>query len=152
VPLNDPDSAIAELKQLVTAYPEMLRDRILQESLWGAEFSLLSCRGFAERAEICNAAGCMARAAQFLIHALFALNRQYFVGDKNANRWIDGFPRQPRDFTRRLEGVLASPGSNSATLNHATEELSALGLDAVELTAGEYKPRGGGAARNKLAT
>ncbi len=152
VPLYDPDSTIAQLKQLLAEYPEPLRDRILQESLWGAEFSLLACRGFADKAEVCNAVGCMTRAAQFLIHALFALNRQYFVSDKNANRWIDRFPRQPKDFTRRLESVLASPGSDSATLNKATEQLSALWLDAVELTAGEYKLRWGGAARNKLAT
>jgi Nucleotidyltransferase domain len=152
VPLYDPQSAIAQLKEVVSDYPELLRDRVVQDSLWGAEFSLLSCRGFADKAEVCNAVGCMTRAAQFLIHAVFALNRQYFVNDKNANRTIDGFPLQPRAFTRRLEGVLASPGSGSAALNKATEQLTALWLETVDLTAGEYRPRWGSAARDKLAT
>lgn len=152
VPLHDPRGTIGEMKRLVAEYPEALRERVVQESLWGAEFSLLACRGFAEQAEVCNATGCMTRTAQFLIHGLFALNRQYFVGDKNANRWIDRFARQPKDFVRRLEGVLASPGKSREALHEATEALSELWLETVALTDGEYKPRWGAAARNKLAT
>jgi predicted nucleotidyltransferase len=141
VPLYDPEGEIARLKQLVSEYPEALRDRIVQDSLWGAEFSLMFCRSFCDRADVCNAVGCMTRVAQFLIHTLFALNKQYFVSDKSANRLIDNFPVQPRDFTSRLAGVLASPGSNYMELSRSVELLSALWLETVDLTVGTYNPR-----------
>jgi hypothetical protein len=39
-----------------------------------------------------NAAGCMTRVAQFLVHALFALNEEYFVSDKYADRLLEVWP------------------------------------------------------------
>jgi len=150
VPLHDPEGEIARLKQLVSEYPEVLKNKIIQDSLWGAEFSLLFCRSFGDRADVCNAVGCMTRVAQFLIHTLFALNKQYFVNEKSANRLIDNFRLQPRDFTSRLAGVLASPGSNSAELGRSVKLLSALWLETVDLTAGTYNPRWR-SARDKFA-
>jgi hypothetical protein len=150
VPLYDPEGEIARLKLLVSEYPAVLKDRIVQDSLWGAEFSLLFCRNFAEMADIYNAAGCMTRAAQFLVHALFALNEQYFVNDKSAGQLIDNFQLKPHRFTSRLAGVLASVGGNSVDLNTSIELLSALWLETVELTAGTYNPRWL-SARDKLA-
>ena len=149
VPLHDPEHEITRLKQRVAEYPEALKHRVVQDCLWGAEFSLMFCRGFADTADICNAVGCMTRATQFLNHALFALNRRYFLSDKSANRLIDSFPLRPYDFTTRLAEVLASPGNNSAGLNKSVELLSALWLETVELTAGTYNPRWG-SAREKL--
>jgi hypothetical protein len=104
VPWHDPEHEIARLKQRVAEYPEALKNRVVQDCLWGAEFSLLFGRGFADSADICNAVGCMTRAAQFLIHALFALNKRYFLSDKSANRLIDSFLLRPCDFTSRLAG------------------------------------------------
>jgi hypothetical protein len=150
VPLNDPEREIARLKQLVAQYPDPLRNRIIQDSLWGAEFSLLFCRKFGESSDICNAVGCMTRIAQFLIHALFALNRRYFVSDKSANHLIDSFPLRPDDFMLRLAGVLSCPGINPAGMNKSVELLSALWLETVNLTAGTYKPRWS-SAREKLS-
>jgi hypothetical protein len=151
VPLDDPEHEIARLKRRVAEYPEALKDRVVQDCLWGAEFSLLFCRGFADTADICNAVGCMTRAAQFLIHALFALNKRYFLSDKSANRLIDRFPLRPGDFNTRLAEVLACAGNDSAGLNKSVELLSALWLETVDLTAGTYYPRWG-SAREKLAS
>lgn len=150
VPLHDPGREIARLKQLVAEYPEALRDRIVQDGLWGAEFSLLFGRRFSDSSDVCNAVGCMTRVAHFLMQVLFALNRCYFVSDKSANQLIDKFPIRPNDFTSRLAAVLASPGINPAGLNKSMELLSALWLEAVDLTKGTYKPRWG-SAREKLA-
>jgi len=150
VPVHDPEGEIARLKQLVSVYPEALKDRIVQDSLWGAEFSLLFCRRFGAGADVCNAVGCMTRVAQFLNHTLFALNKQYFVSEKSADRLIANFPLQPRGFTSRLAGVLANPGSNSVELGRSVELLSALWHETVDLTAGTYNPRWS-AARDKLA-
>lgn len=139
LPLHDPDGEIARLKQSVANYPEALRDRIVQDSLWGAEFSLLICRRFASAADVYNAAGCVARVAQYLVHALFALNRQYFVSDKYAKRLLDQFASEPRAFVARLEQVLSDPGSDSIELRRSAELLTALWNETVQLTEGTYK-------------
>ena len=141
VPLYDPEGAIAELKKSVAEYPEPLRNRIVQDTLWGAEFALWSCRAFSLLADIYNAVGCMTRVAQSLVQALFALNRRFFVSDKYAGKVIEHFALRPRDFMSRLAGVLSSCGANSAELGRSYEQLSALWLDTVELTAGAYTPR-----------
>ena len=141
VPLHDPDGEIVRLKQCVAEYPEPLRDRIVQDSLWGAEFSLQFCSRFGNASDVYNAAGCMTRVAQFLVHALFAMNREYFVSDKDASRLLEQFVLRPRDFTTRLAHVLSNPGGDPADLRRSTELLGALWSETVELTAGSYKPR-----------
>jgi hypothetical protein len=140
IPLHDPEGEISRLKRFVAEYPELLRNRIIQESLWGAEFSLWYCHTFAS-SDVYNAAGCMTRVAQFLVQALFALNREYFVSDKYANRLIEEFSMRPRDFSSRLTTVLSRLGNNSAELQRSWELLSGLWLDTVEFTGGTYKPR-----------
>jgi hypothetical protein len=141
VPLHDPEGEIGRLKRVVAEYPKALRDRIVQDCLWGAEFSLLSCSKFGGTADVCNAVGCMTRVAQFLIHALFALNKKYFVSEKSANRLMADFPLQSRDFTSRLAAVMASPGGNSEALGRSVELLSVLWCETADLTGGTYKPR-----------
>jgi len=127
------------LKKSVAVYPGPLKNRIIQESLWGAEFSLWYCRKNSN--DVYIAAGCMTRIEQFLVQALFALNEEYFVSDKYAGRLVDRFALQPRDFTSRLGGVLSNPGLDSTELHHSSELLNALWIETVELTAGAYKPR-----------
>ena len=141
VPVHDPEGEIVLLKKSVAEYPEPLRNRIVQESLWGAEFSLRFCRTFANSADVYNAVGCMTRVAQFLVHALFAMNEEYFVSDKYASRLIGQFALRPRDFTPRLECVLSNPGGDPTDLRRSSELLTALWLETVELTTGRYKPR-----------
>jgi hypothetical protein len=141
IPLHDPDGEIARLKLLVTEYPTALKDRIIQECLWQAKFSLWFCHSFVKTADAYNAAGCMTRIAQSLVHALFAMNQEYFISDKYAKRLLDQFAACPRDFVARLELVLARPGGDSAELGRSTELLGELWQQVVDLTAGTYKPR-----------
>jgi hypothetical protein len=141
VPLYDPEAEVARLKESVANYPEALRERIAQDSLWAVEFSLQFCRNFADMADVYNATGCMTRVAQFLVHALFALNKEYFVSDKYANQLVDQFPSRPHDFTTRLAAVLANPGGDTAALKKSVESLTSLWRETVELTAGTYRPR-----------
>jgi hypothetical protein len=140
IPLHDPEGAIAGLKESVAEYPQTLRGRIVQECLWGAEFSLRFCRTFSDAADVYNAASCMIRVAQYLVQALFALNREYFLSDKYAGRQIEQFALRPSDFMARLSRVLSSPGDEPAALNQSTEALVNLWLETVELTNGVYKP------------
>ncbi len=141
VPIHDPDKEIAQLKQAVAEYPRALKDRVVHDSLWLAEFSLLSCRAFCSSADTYNAVGCMTRIAQFLVHALFALNDEYFLSDKYANRLVDEFKICPMDFTDRLARVLSRPGANSVELGTSLELLSDLWRETVQLTGGGYTQR-----------
>jgi Nucleotidyltransferase domain/Domain of unknown function (DUF4037) len=141
IPLHDPDGEIARLKESVAEYPRALKNRIVQQSLWGAEFSLSFSRAFAPSADVYNAAGCMTRVAQFLVHALFALNEEYFVTDKYAGRLLDQFALRPHDFTARLACVLSHPGGNPEELGRSFESLRTLWLETVALTGDTYKPR-----------
>lgn len=141
VPLHDPQGEITRLKQLAAEYPEALRDRIVQEGLWGAEFSLRLCRTFADTGDVFNVAGCMTRVAHYLVHVLFALNRTYFLSDKYANRVIDQFASSPLDFTDRLAGVLGKVGRSATELHESAESLRGLWREVVGLTKGAYVPR-----------
>jgi hypothetical protein len=82
----------------------------------------------------------MTRIAQFLVHALFASNREYFVSDKYANRILGQFAVQPRDFIPRLAGVLSHPGGEAAESRRCSGLLRALWLETVEPTDGTYVP------------
>jgi len=112
-----------------------------QQPPYGAEFSLRFWRTFANSADVYNTVGCLTRVAQFLAHALFAINGEYFVSDKYASRLIEQFALRPHDFTMRLERVLSNPGDGPTELRRSYELLSVLWLETVELTAGRYKPR-----------
>jgi hypothetical protein len=141
VPLYDPEGEVGRLKKSVAEYPEPLRNGIVQETLWGAEFSLRFCRTFADSGDVYNAAGCMTRVAQYLIQALFALNQTFFVSDKYASRLIEDFALSPGEFTTRLARVLSNLGGNPTELRRSSELLGALWRETVELTAGKYRPR-----------
>jgi hypothetical protein len=136
MPLHDPFGEIEKLKQAVARYPEPLKNTILREGLWGAEFSLWSCDGFVKANDAYNAAGCITRAAQFLIHALFALNRQYFLNDKHVKRMLAKFSRVPKDCAARLDAICSEPASEASLL-----AMRELWMEAVALTAGAYRPR-----------
>ena len=83
----------------------------------------------------------MTRVAQFLVHAVFALNEEYLVTDKYAGQLLEQFALRPRDFTPRLAHVLSHPSVNPTEWRRSSELLSALWLETVALTAGTYKPR-----------
>jgi len=75
---------------------------------------------FENSAYVYNALGCMTRIAQLLVHALFALNRLYFVSDRYTNRILGQFSVQPRDFIPRLAGVLSHPSGDAAELRRSS--------------------------------
>jgi hypothetical protein len=141
IPLHDPAGEIARLKESVAEYPMALRNRIVQDSLWQVEFTLFVSRSFVKVGDIYNTVGSMTRIAQCLTHAVFALNEEYFVSDKYANRLIDRFALCPVDFTTRLAHILSSPGAEPPQLSRSVEMLRSLWLETVGLTAGAYEPR-----------
>ncbi|MFN8445530.1 MAG: nucleotidyltransferase domain-containing protein [Caldilineaceae bacterium] len=140
IPLYDPQGWIASLKQQVISYPPKLKERIIADSLWSAEFTLMHARSFAEKGDVYNTVGCFTRAANNLTQVLFALNEVYFMSDKRVMELISGFALKPENYVERLNTLLAQPGATSEALTHSYTQMAALWQEVKELCA-DYKPR-----------
>jgi hypothetical protein len=105
-----------------------------------SEFALIHARGFAARNNIFNSAGCLARIAYFLVQAIFALNAQYYFGDKGALEALARFEIQPSDFNVRLDNILRSSTTQPSELAHSVQMIQELWSEIVTLTDGSYAP------------
>ncbi len=141
IPMYDPEGLVARLKESVKTYPEPLRNRVINESLWQGEFGLFFCRDYVARTDIVNATACMSRVGHFLIHALFALNYEYFINDKHTDRIMAKFAFSPNRFTERLGAVLGNVGLNVERLEESLRQMHLLWQDTVTLTNGGYQSR-----------
>lgn len=142
IPLFDPEARLDALKRRVADYPEALRQAIVQDYLWQAEFNLAAfARKFAARADAYGTAACLTRAVNQLILALFALNRQYPLNDKTALAEIAEFESAPLEFGPRAQKTLARLGDSPAELIAAVESVVQLFQEAVEVADKLYQPR-----------
>jgi hypothetical protein len=106
-----------------------------------AEFGLAAFASkFAARQDAYGTAACLTCAANQLVLALFALNRQYPINDKTALAEVAEFERAPREFGPRLQETLAHLGASAAELGAAVESVARLVRETVELTDGLYQP------------
>ncbi len=141
LPLYDPEGRIADLKKQVEGYPQVLKQKIIADSLWAAEFTLKHGRGFAEKADIYNTAGCLSRAAANLTQALFALNEKYFLSDKNVMQTLESFKILPIDYTNNLLASLSHPGESRTDLEKAVARLDSCWQAVAALAGDLYQPR-----------
>jgi nucleotidyltransferase-like protein len=143
LPLFDRQNLLKKFKRRVEVYPPRLQEKLVRESLWTAEFAFIHADGFAQRGDIFNTVGCLGRIAFMLVQALFALNLEYYFGDKGSVEAIDQFSVQPKQFSTRLPGVLALQMATPDELKSATHEMHHLWQEVVELTGGSYVARYG---------
>jgi predicted nucleotidyltransferase len=141
VPLYDPGLRIAELKKQVEIYPPKLKQKIILDSLWGAEFTLNYARAFAEKADIYNTVGCLTRAAAHLTQTLFAINEKYFLSDKKVMEAIASFEILPADYAKQMLGILACPGETRTDLNRTVAGLDVLWQNVRALVGEVYQPK-----------
>lgn len=141
IPLYDPDNIIANLKRLVEHYPPRLKQRIITDSLWGAEFTLLHARDFADRGDIYNSVGCMTRVVANLTQALFAINEKYFIRDKTVMETIGAFPILPQGYVQQISRILAYPGKTATELAHSVTDLYQAWESVVALVREFYQPK-----------
>jgi hypothetical protein len=141
VPLYDPEFRIAELKKQVEIYPPRLKQKIILDSLWGAEFALKFARSFAEQADIYNTAGCLTRVAAHLTQALFALNEKYFLSDKKVMETMASFRILPDGYVKQILDILACPGETRTDLNHTVARLELAWQSVRALTGEIYQPK-----------
>jgi predicted nucleotidyltransferase len=142
IPMFDPEAQIEALKRRVVGYPEALRQAVVQDYLWQAEFGLAAfAPKFASRSDAYGTAACLTRAVNQLLLVLFALNRKYFIDDKTALAEVAEFERAPREFGDRVQKTFARLGDSPAGLGAAVESITQLFRETVELTDGLYQPR-----------
>jgi len=142
IPLFDPAARLDELKRRVSVYPELLRQAVVGDHLWMAEFTVGAfARKFAARFDVHGTATCLTRATNHLVLGLFALNRAYPINDKTALAEIAEFGRAPREFGARLNELFARLGTSAGELGAAVECVGQLLRETIELTDGLYRPR-----------
>ncbi len=141
IPLYDPESRIADLKRRVEVYPPRLKQKVIADSLWSAEFTLLHAHGFAAQGDVYNTVGCLTRAASNLTQALFALNERYFMRDKKVMETIAGFPNLPEGYIQQIHGILACPGSTAEELMRTIHDLEQAWHTVVSLPGVDYEPK-----------
>ena len=141
VALFDPERELARLAEPIAAYPEKLRAAIVQNALWGAEFSLRQGPGFAARGDVYDTVGLLTRVCAYLTQALFALNERYFANDKHAMATIAGFELRPADYPSRVAALLAAPGRTAAQLAASVAALDSLFREVGELAGPLYRVR-----------
>jgi hypothetical protein len=107
-PLVDSSNFLPEWKLKAAEYPQKLRERLVRESPWMAEFTHYHLRNFIERGDNWNAAGCLGRIVFYLLQALFALNREFYFGDKGAMEFTATFPIRPDNFLLRINTLTSS--------------------------------------------
>jgi hypothetical protein len=141
IPLYDPESLIAKLKRSVAVYPPQLKQKIIADSLWAAEFTLLHARSFATQADIYNTAGCLTRMVSNLTQALFALNERYFSRDKMVLDVVGKFPTLPAGYIQQINRILAHPGSTAKELTESVSDLEQVWRSVVSLPGVQYEPK-----------
>jgi hypothetical protein len=74
---------------------------------------------------------------------LFALNVEYYFGDKGSLEAVDRFTLQPRGFSKRLQELLAMTMQTQLDLKLASLQMQTLWRETVGLTEGQYIPKFG---------
>ncbi len=140
-PLFDPQNILLKFKSQITPYPAKLKQVIISDSLWLAEFTLMQCVSFASTGDTYNTAGCFTRIVNYLVHALFAINETYPLGDKRALQIIATFNISPAKIEEKINRILGHAGSQTNELIESTNLLKELWKQVVTLTDGQYEPR-----------
>ena len=141
IPLHDPELLIARLKRDVETYPPKLKQKVLADALWAAEFTLLHARGFAAQGDIYNTVGCLTRAISNITQALFALNERYFIRDKKVLEVVARFPNLPAGYIQQINRILACPGSTAPELTRTIGDLEQVWHSVVLLPEVHYEPK-----------
>jgi len=141
IPLYDPQEQIAGLKRQVAVYPPKLKHKIVMDTLWSAEFTLLHAQGFAAQGDVYNTVGCLTRAAGKMTQALFALNECYFMRDKQVMESMAAFPILPEGHIVQVKQILACPGSTAGELTQSVSAFGQIWRGVAALAGDLYQPK-----------
>lgn len=138
--VEDPHGMLARWKEAVRTYPEPLRRAILRRfmaeaAFWPENFHYASA---VERGDLLYVSGIVQQVVHALVQVLFALNREYFPGEKGLAPVLERLPITPPDFASRLQSVLCA-GSTPvvAELREQRRELGGLVAEVQRLVAAD---------------
>lgn len=126
LPLWDPSSVIAGLKERTRPYPPRLKRAIVDAFWWEVDFSIKIAHKAVSRRDSAYAAGCCFRGVACLAQVLFALNEQYWMNEKGAVALAAGFPIAPAQLNERVEQVFAQLNGSPGGIAAAIDTLEAL--------------------------
>lgn len=107
----DAHGTISRWKQAVRVYPEALRRSLLQRFMQEAAFwpNNPHYRSAIERVDLIYTSAIVQHTLHTLIQALFALNREYFPGEKQLVSAMDKLSLRPQGLSDRIRHIL-NPG------------------------------------------
>ena len=142
VPLYDRTRGFTHLRSIARVYPGALRQRIVQEFLWSAEFNLAAfAPKFVRDGNVFGLAGCTSRIAYQLVQVLFALNMRWPVPDRVALAATCTMAQVPNQFSTRLAAVLGGLGNTTEAHTHALTLLQTLWQEVRALAGPMYESR-----------
>ncbi|NGM67382.1 nucleotidyltransferase domain-containing protein [Sphingobacterium sp. SGR-19] len=138
IPVFDTEDIISKLKSSIKNYPPKLKETIIQQGLWAAEFTLINAVDFAEKDDFYNTFGSITRTVKNIVDVLFAINETYPIGDKKAIEILSKLSLSPNNLASRVNTTLTA---DKNSLSENIFLLRRLFDDVVELTDGVYKPQ-----------
>lgn len=136
IPLYDPYQYLHKLKERVENYPVKLKESVVSQSLWSAEFSIWQADIFSQKTDIFNMMGCFTRAIKSIITAIYSLNEIYPMGDKRAIERLALAEIKPQKLKEQVENVLLL---NRASFSKNVDAIKSLHDEAVALAGPLYK-------------
>lgn len=127
--LADPNGMLASWKAEVSTFPEALRQAIMDQFITEAAFWPENPHygSAVERSDLIYTSAIVQQTLHALIQVAFALNREYFPGEKRLAEALEKLPVRPRAFSARLHALLRSgEGPGVMGLRAQRRELRAL--------------------------
>jgi predicted nucleotidyltransferase len=139
--LFDPNESIAALKRKIEIYPAKLKQTIINDFLWNAEFSFAHAHKAAQRGEIYFVAGCLTRITNCLVQTVYALNETYFIGEKKFAKDEPDFKIKPTNFIERINEILGNVGDSPENMNLSLSKTYDLLKEIISLSADLYQSK-----------
>jgi predicted nucleotidyltransferase len=137
-PLYDPNDRLVQLKKELRPYPIKLKEAVVQQSLWAAEFAIWHAEHFFSKdGDVYNTVGCLTRAVKNIVTALFAINEIYPLGDKRAIAILEKSQNCPAMLREKIENILVV---KRKAINDNIHFLKILFTETVDLSEDFYKP------------
>lgn len=137
LPLYDPDHILKELKESAKVYPKKLKESVIQQALWSAEFTIWQAEKFAVKKDTYNTLGCLTRAIKGIVMALFAMNELYPMGDQRAVNLLARAKISPRNLELQIDKILYC---SKDSLKEHVALLRNLLDQVIEFADGAYRP------------
>lgn len=139
--LYDPQGHIAKLKKKVQKYPRKLKETVINEFLWSAEFSLIHAEKAAKRGDVYFVSGCITRIINSFVQTLYALNEIHFISEKKYPNDEPHFKIKPNNFAARTSLILAAIGDTTEDLMFTYKVTKDMFDEMIDISQGIYTPK-----------